>query len=53
MSVTDYNEIAKSGPGKVAKKLKEITKELIISQILIHQVDLERGSKINERERRA
>ena len=34
MSVTDYNEIAKSGPGKVAKKLKEITKELVISRIL-------------------
>ena len=36
MSVTDYTEIVEIGPGKVAKKPKEITKELVISRILSH-----------------
>ena len=34
MSVTHYTEIVEIGPGKVAKKPKEITKELVISRIL-------------------
>ena len=36
MSVTDYTERVEIGPGKVAKKPKEITKELVISRILSH-----------------
>ena len=34
MSATDYTEIVETVSGKVAKKLKEITKELDISRVL-------------------
>ena len=36
MSATDYTKIVGTGPGKVAKKPKEITNKLIIARILSH-----------------